>query len=251
MRRNVKSSSDSGSGSSGAGPLATGIVTLLVGAAIVTYLFITNADFKPKETYWFINTGLCLWVPLMAILFLLRQEPADYGFRRGDAGFGLRIALALWVFMLVVAAVASRLPQFRQYYVNNLSVELFGFGPVYDFVNIHLPALLYYELAMGFYMFCWEFFFRGFLLFGLEKTKLGPVGAIIVQAIPFVLLHWSTNASASKPSLEVIGSGIAAIALGMLALRTRTFIYGFLAHWAVSVSFDLLILAPFIFRHAG
>ena len=44
---------------------------------------------------------------------------------------------------------------------------------------------------MGFYMFCWEFFFRGFLLFGLQKSRLGAWGAVIVQALLFALLHWS------------------------------------------------------------
>ena len=37
------------------------------------------------------------------------------------------------------------------------------------------------------YMFAWEFIFRGYMLFGLEKS-IGK-SAIFVQAIPFVLLH--------------------------------------------------------------
>lgn len=253
MRRSYKTSTESGKGGGGAGEMATGLVTLAFGAAITTYLFITNADPKPyKEIYWFVNTGLCLWAPLMAILFLLRHEPSEYGFQRGDARVGLFWALAAWIGMVFVGFIASRMPQFQHYYINNmLGADLWGYGPVYNGFAVSPKALVYYELAMGFYMFCWEFFFRGFLLFGLAKTKLGPIGAVIVQTIPFVLLHWSWNVHASKPSFEVIGSAIAGPILGILALRTRSFIYGFLAHWAVSLTFDLFILAPFILRHVG
>ena len=248
----------------GAGPLATGLVTFLLGAAVVVYLFVTNGQPEDKETYWFVNVALCLWPALMAILFFLRHHPRDYGLQLGDAKFGLRVSLGLWVGMFIVAAIASTRPEFRQYYLNNMlgawlhaatpawnPTMPMQMGPVYDGVRVHIPTLIYYELAMGFYMFCWEFFFRGFLLFGFKRARLGSVGAIILQTIPFVLLHWSYNAHASKPSPEVLGSAIAAPILGLLALRTRSFLYGFLCHWAVSLTFDLMILAPFIFRHVG
>ncbi|MGO8670628.1 MAG: CPBP family intramembrane glutamic endopeptidase [Capsulimonadaceae bacterium] len=237
-----------------AGP-AAGIVIFVVAALITAYLFATNGDFKPIETYWFINDGLCLWVPLMVILFVLREEPGRFGMQRGDARLGLKWALICWLCMLPFAALASTWADFRLYYIGHLSSNLWGFGSIVPYgrfahtVNPH--ALLYYELAMGFYMFCWEFFFRGFLLFGLERTRLGSVGAVIVQTIPFVLLHWLPTPGASKPLDEIIGSAIAGPILGILALRTRSFLYGFLAHWAVSLTFDLLVLRPFILHHVG
>ena len=104
---------------------------------------------------------------------------------------------------------------------------------------------------MGFYMFCWEFFFRGFLLFGLQKSRLGSWGAVIVQALLFALLHWSSDPNASKPLAEVASALPGGIILGILALRTRSFVYGFLAHWAISLTLDVIFLAPFIFRHVG
>lgn len=249
MARSSKSTTESGEGG---GALATGLVTFVVGAAVVAYLFVTNGEFKPKEIYWFINTGLCLWAPLMAIFFMLRQEPAQFGFQRGDSRLGVRWALILWIVMVFIAAGASSRPDFKNYYLNNnMTVSFWGLGPVFDGSIVHAKTLLYYELCMGYYMFCWEFFFRGFLLFGIQRTKLGSIGAVILQTIPFVLLHWSWNAGASKPGPEVLGSAIAAPILGILAIRTKSFIYGFIAHWAVSLTFDLFILAPFIFKHIG
>lgn len=255
---------DSGDQAGRGNDVVTGIVTFMVAALVTAYLFVTNADLKEKEAYWLINNCLCLWVPLFTIQVILRQEPAQFGMQRGDARFGFRVAAALWLCMLVISILlmyvgSHRLPylarirhDFQHYYLyNNLSVYLAGVGQVNSLDGIHWKALVYYELAMGFYMYCWEFFFRGFLLFGLMRTKLGTWGAVIIQAIPFTLLHWSYNPGASKPLPEVAGALIAGIILGMLAARTKSFLYGYLAHYAVSVTFDLLVLAPFISRHVG
>ena len=244
---------------------ATGWGTFLVGAVVTAYLFFTNKDPKPLEIYWFINTGLCLWVPLVTILLFLRQEPSQFGLTRGDRRLGLKWTLISWVAMVLVLAVAVSIPslhaQFQQQYLTNrLSEDLgdtryggSGVGPVFRSFDHHvnLKALLYYELAMGYYMFCWEFFFRGFLLFGLQKSRLGAWGAVILQAITFTLLHWYPDPTASKPLAEVASALPGGIILGILALRTRSFVYGFLAHWAISLTLDLILLAPFIFRHVG
>ena len=242
---------------------ATGLVTFLVGALIAAYLFFTNPDPKSPESYWFINTGLCLWLPLVTILLFLRQEPSQFGLTRGDRRLGLKWALIAWIVMVLILAVVVSLPslhaQFQQQYLySRLSRPMEGVGPPFtpSFINptlghVNLKALLYYELAMGFYMFCWEFFFRGFLLFGLQKSRLGAWGAVIVQALLFALLHWSYVPGAAKPPVEVLSALPGGLILGVLALRTRSFVYGFLAHWAISLTLDIILLAPFIFRHAG
>jgi membrane protease YdiL (CAAX protease family) len=225
----------------------TGAVTVIVGALVVAYLFITNGDQKYFEPYQFINTGLCFWVPMFTILFVLRAEPADFGLCGGDRRLGWKWALFLWLAMLPLVFFAARLPVFREQYLNGrLAQQLAGVGPVFDGARVHLKALVYYELGMGFYFFCWEFFFRGFLLFGLMKTRLGTWGAVAVQALPFMLLHWSWQSHASKPYLEVLGSLPAAIILGLAAVRTRSFVHGYIAHWGVATTLDLCLLAPFI-----
>ena len=235
---------------------ATGPVTLLTGLLIAAYLFFTNPDDKSPEAYWFVNTGLCLWLPLVVILLVLKSEPSQFGLTRGDRRLGLKWTLISWVVMVLLLAVAVSIPSFhaqfqQQYLYGRLSHNLSGVGPVFFNQHVNPKALLYYELAMGFYMFCWEFFFRGFLLFGLQKSRLGTWGAVIVQALLFALLHWSYVPYASKPPVEVLSALPGGLILGVLALRTRSFVYGFLAHWAISLTLDLILLAPFIFRHIG
>ncbi|MDQ2686514.1 MAG: CPBP family intramembrane metalloprotease [Armatimonadota bacterium] len=240
--------------SAGKGGGPTALVTFLVGAAIVAYLFFTNPDPKSFEAYNFINTGLCLWLPLLVILFALRQEPSQFGLTRGDQRFGLKWALIAWIAMILPIVYFAHRADVQQYYLQGRlrTWELSGVGYVFNDGNrVNLKALLYYELGMGFYMFCWEFFFRGFLLFGLQKSRLGAWGAIIVQALLFMLIHWSLNAHASKPGLEVLSALPGGIILGWFALRTRTFLYGYLIHWALSVTLDLFLLVPFMFHRFG
>jgi membrane protease YdiL (CAAX protease family) len=249
---------DTEKGGGQSGGRATGVVTFLVGLLICAYLFWTNPNDKSPESYWLINTGLCLWVPLVTILLFLKSEPSQFGMTRGDRRLGLKWTLISWMVMVLVLAVVLSISSLRmqfqqQYLFGRLIRPLEGVGapfiPLLSQVNP--KALLFYELAMGFYMFCWEFFFRGFLLFGLQKSRLGAVGAVVVQAVLFALLHWSYVPGASKPPIEVLSALPGGIVLGILALRTRSFLYGFLAHWAISLTLDLILLAPFIIRHFG
>ena len=235
---------------------AAGAVTFFAGLLIAAYLFWTNPDPKSPEAYWYINTALCLWVPLVIILLFLKQEPSQFGMTRGDRRLGLKWTLISSVGMAVIIAVAVSVPSLRaqfqeQYLYGRLSQPLSGVGPVFFMQHVNLKALVYYELAMGFYMFCWEFFFRGFLLFGLQKSFLKTWGAVIVQALIFSLLHWSYVPHASKPPVEVLSALPGGLILGILALRTRSFLYGFLAHWAISLTLDVILLLPFIFHRFG
>jgi membrane protease YdiL (CAAX protease family) len=78
----------------------------------------------------------------------------------------------------------------------------------------------------------WEFFHRGFLLFGLRR-RIGNL-AIFVAAVPFTLEHFA------KPEIEAWGSFVAAIALGFLAVRARSFWYGALIHGGVALFMDVV-----------
>ena len=247
--RASKSSSE-GEGRGGKGQnAASGWIVFITGALVTAFLFWTNPLWPNRDTYNLVNTGCCLWIPLLVILFALQQDPNQFGLARGDRRLGLKWALALWIGMLPFLFYAAHQPAFvSQYLFGRLSQWQPSNGPVFDGKHMHPSALLYYELTMGFYMFCWEFFFRGFLLFGLQRTRLGIWGAILLQTLPFGLLHWSWMHGASKPWSEVAGSLIAAPILGILAWKTRSCIYGFLAHWAVSVTLDLLLLAPYFVR---
>ncbi|MEA1959377.1 MAG: CPBP family intramembrane glutamic endopeptidase [Chloroflexota bacterium] len=79
----------------------------------------------------------------------------------------------------------------------------------------------------------WEFFYRGYLLFGLrERFK---EGAILLQTIPFVLMHLG------KPELETISTIFTGIIFGYVAYRGKSFWPAFIIHLFINIFFVSLI----------
>jgi membrane protease YdiL (CAAX protease family) len=148
-------------------------------------------------------------------------KPGDWGLSAGDLGWWWKPVGGLLLLIVVGMPVVCWLfPEFAAYY------------PRYKPGRTDLVALLQYQLAMGAYMFCWEFFFRGFMLFGLRKP-LGDLSANLLQASPFFLLHHA------KPEAELISSWFGGLLMGWLCLKARCMWPSFLLHWVLYSSMEL------------
>jgi hypothetical protein len=148
-----------------------------------------------------------------------RHRFRDFGFRLGKI-IGWRDALIFYAIMLPFVIFAIFQKDFSRTY------------PMFSLARSSIVVFIIWEAVHLLHMFGWEFLNRGFLLFGLEE-RIGR-WAILATAIPFALLH------IGKPELEAYGSFIAAIALGWLALRARSFIPGAFLHWGVALTLDIL-----------
>ncbi len=225
----------------------TAIATAVVGAVVCAFLFYANGRMFPLEEYHIVNVACLLWLPVVVIMLGLKQTPAEFGLRPGDRRLGWTWVAIGYFIMLPGVIIVAHQPDFAKYYVLRLTqpLEIVNWAPV-PYVPYPTPLkMFYYETLMGVYFFCWEFFFRGFLLNGLAHgRRVGPWAAIVLQSIPFMLLHWSLTAGAAKPTLETLSAFPGGIALGYLALRTRTFFYGFLIHWLMAGTLDLMVVWP-------
>lgn len=171
--------------------------------------------------YWLIGDFVTFFVlPVLIIKLILRDELKNYGVRLGDYKTGLKIAGLFLGVMLPILWIVSSWPSFIAVY------------PHLHLAKIDWKIFFLFEMSMLFYMFGWEYIWRGFMLFGLEK-KFGYY-AIFVQMIPFVILH------NGKPQIETLGAIIAGIALGILAFRTRSFLYCVIVHFGVIFGIDLI-----------
>ncbi|MCH8936810.1 MAG: CPBP family intramembrane metalloprotease [Gemmatimonadetes bacterium] len=104
-------------------------------------------------------------------------------------------------------------------------------GPVTRALGSFLPhALGYLVYYVGF-----EFFFRGFLLLGLQE-RLGARRANLLQSVLAVIIH------AGKPISEVAGAFPGSLVFGWLTLRTGSIWYSVALHWLVGVSLDWYII---------
>jgi membrane protease YdiL (CAAX protease family) len=176
-----------------------GISTLVL---VLERYYPLNIDF-PRAT----ELIYYLLVPLAAGWLLFRDKPWDYGIRIGRwKSATILTAVSLAVMTLVLYGV-GKMPEFRSYY--------------------HMYAIDWPELLLdaALYIFAWEFLFRGYMLFGLEKS-IG-ISAIFVPAIPFVLLHLG------KPFLETLACIPGGFILGYIAYRTRSFLPCFITHFGI------------------
>ena len=175
--------------------------------------------------YWFLTSAITLLLlPALAAKFGAKCRIRDYGFRLSQGKLGWRLVVGVCALMIPILILALQLfPAFQYRY------------PLCKIAGSRWQLFIPYELAYGVYMFSWEFFFRGFMLFGLER-KFGRY-SILIQTLPFAVMHYN------KPFPEAIGSIIAGALLGVVALETRSFIYGAAIHWFVAMTMDVLALA--------
>jgi len=206
------------------------LAVAITGGLLVSALWRFNQSARGYEFYLIGNFMALFFAPMLVIMFLLGEEPSAFGFGIGESRRARWIALVLFGLLLVLLVPASRIKALQDFY------PIFkGFSPFRDSVfTDDIRSLLYGWASYGMYLFFWEFFFRGYLLFGLARTIRWP--AVIVQAVPFALLHWH------KVPIEFAVSLPAGIILGILALRARSFLPCFAIHWAASVVFDVLVI---------
>lgn len=157
----------------------------------------------------FDRTLLYFVIPLLITIFIFRDNPRDYGFSLGDWRAGITLTLLCIVLMLPILWFLGRGDTSMQAYY---SKQLNGSVPLNTFLDL----------------FGWEFFFRGWLLFGYAR-KFGPE-ALWLQAVPFALAH------IGKPEVETLSTIFGGFAFGWIAYRTRSFIYPFLIHWFIATS---------------
>jgi membrane protease YdiL (CAAX protease family) len=215
------------------------LVVLLTCAASMTLLNVVgvrmnlgdwNAAYRKLPNYQLFN--LVYWVfwcalsyvvlPSVALLLFPRWRPRHLGLSpQGYLGH-LPTYLMLFAAVAPLVVVASFGEAFQHMY------------PFYDHAGRSWRHLLAWELLYGTQFLCLEFFFRGFLLFGLVRY-IGAY-AIFVMIVPYCMLHFG------KPAPEIAGSVVAGVILGTLALRTGSIWGGVTVHVLVAISMDLLAL---------
>jgi hypothetical protein len=154
--------------------------------------------------WWFSWQGVTGFaIPALILLAGFRRTPGEAGLGAGDWRLAVTIALAYLPIAVAGTWVLSDGASFQDQYP-------------------HLPeaardwgTFVAYEVLFLLYWVGWEYLWRGFVLFGTAPT-LGA-GAVVVQMVPFALLHME------KPPAEAYLSIVGGLALGALVWRCRSF----------------------------
>jgi membrane protease YdiL (CAAX protease family) len=208
-------------------------VTLVLLTATLALVFLEYYAIRPtfaerpipieKLARWsLLSFGAYFLIPAILTRFVLGIRLRDFGLSFRGVGRHLPLYLFLYLCVLPLVWMASRQPEFLNTY------------PFADSARKGLSDLVVWQLLYGLQFFSLEFFFRGFMVFGLEK-RFG-ISAVVVMTVPYCMLHFH------KPMLESLGAIFAGLILGVVALRTRSVLGGVIIHWAVAITMDVMAI---------
>jgi membrane protease YdiL (CAAX protease family) len=147
---------------------------------------------------------LFLVLPLIVVVLAFRDRPSRYGLTLGDRTAGAILLVVGAAAMTPIVLWFATLPDVRAYYAPSAAP---------------LPTIL---LTNAIDLTAAEFLFRGFLMFALVRT-VGPIG-VLIAVMPFAFAH------VGKPVLELLSTLGGGLAYGWLAWRTRSIVWGSIAH---------------------
>jgi membrane protease YdiL (CAAX protease family) len=165
-------------------------------------------------------------LPLLVIVVWIGGRPSDFGYRLRGVTSHAWLYLLMFLVMLPLLVAASYMPAFQAKY------------PMYAGASRNWTHFGLWELAYGVQFLGVEGFFRGFMTFGLYP-RFGYL-SLFIMVIPYALVH------VGKPPIEVFMAVPAGLLLGYVALKSRSWVFGALLHWAVGITMDSLAI-----WHAG
>jgi hypothetical protein len=173
--------------------------------------------------YWGLSSLVVrVLIPVLVIVLWIGDRPADFGYRLRGVTRHAWLYLLMFLVMIPVLVAASFAPAFQAKY------------PMYDQASLGWTHFVLWELAYGVQFLGVEGFFRGFMTFGLYP-RFGYL-SLFIMVIPYALVH------VGKPPIEVFMAIPAGLALGYVALKTRSWVFGALLHWAVGITMDTLAI---------
>jgi uncharacterized protein len=188
-------------------------------------IYHSSANNLGSLCYWVTNLILFYFViPALTIKFIFKENLSDYGLKLKGAFKDYYLYIIMLMVMIPLVAYFSSTASFQ---------ERYPFLKVSEGDSL-FPDLLKWELFYCAQFFALEFFFRGFILFGL-KPKLGFY-SVFVMTIPYCMRHFG------KPLPETLAAIFAGIVLGCLSLKNRSVWLGFLIHCSVGVGMDIAAL---------
>lgn len=221
------------------GEMKPGVILLVSALLITLHRYFGSAEFLAKTytgisdfyaaSFMYIALFILLGIlPLLIVKYLFKESYKEYGLQTGDWKSGF--TFIIWLFPLIAVLLL---------YPSSNTQEMISYYPLDRNAGASVSDFLRFEiLRIIFFYSSWEFFFRGFMLFGLRKY-VGDWLAICIQTIPSCLWH------IGMPAGEIFASILGGILFGVMALKTNSILYPFILHFLIGVTLDLLIVIQY------
>jgi membrane protease YdiL (CAAX protease family) len=185
---------------------------IVIGAAM---LFISLHRYHIIWNEWFSDLLYYAIFPILITVILLRKNPFKMGLGWGESR-------VWWPYVGIVCLISA--------------MVLFPFtlsSDLQDYYRMENFAIVGYSLTTCVQLLSSEFFFRGFLIFGL-KDKFKE-GSILIQMIPFVMVHLG------KPEIETLSTILTGLLFGYIAYKGNSFWPAFFIHMFINLFFVVII----------
>lgn len=210
-------------------PILVTLVMRLANPAMARELI---ARFTPEKLdplyHWYglFTIQFCLFyvIPVLIIKLGFRESLAEYGHQ-------IRPVARLWPLLLIFLAIMLPVT-----YVSSLKPSFSTYYPLYRGARDSWQQFVLFEAGFLVVFFTQEFFFRGFLIEVL-KPKFG-LNAIFIASGIYGVAHYT------KPIPEQLGAFFVGIVLGYIGDRYRTFFFGIIIHYLISLSMDSFLVVP-------
>ena len=204
-------------------PLAPALLPLVGAAFYVAYHLVGLRLTVWQRRVW--GAFILGLVPALCVAFALDKTPAELGLAPGTLDLGLGAAAAFAALFLPLTAFAVQGDSARARALRARYPE--ARPPRWDRRATAINAATWAA-----YLFGYELFFRGVLLFPLAET-IGAWPAITTLAFAYIAVHLERHPG------ELLGTFVSGVGFGALALATGSMLGPWLAHTLVAVGNDL------------
>ncbi len=186
-------------------------------------LVIFNSAAMTGEWYNYFSAFFLLCVIAIAVIkFVFKESLANYGLQIGDWKFWIPAVFVVGAVMIALAYPSSKDPKYLAEY------------PLYRGAGDSMQMFVIHAIAYLIFYFSWEFFFRGFMQFGLTD-RFGVWGAILVQVALSCIVH------IGKPDSEIYSSILGGLVWGIMVYRSKSIWPSITTHWILGISLDYFI----------
>lgn len=194
--------------------------------SLETFSFLRDPH-RPVLPFLWYNAGCLVFMlalPLVLGWMVAGQSPGSTGLRVRGTFRDAPVYGVLYLLCLPLLALVSRQPNFTSVY------------PIFRAPagNLLHPDYVLFEGSYFLQFLAVEYFFRGWMTLGL-KPSLGRASVLVMLA-PYCMIHFH------KPFPEALAAVGAGLLLGMLSWNNGTVVWGWLLHYAVGLSMNLLAL---------
>jgi len=186
---------------------------------------ILGIPYSQEWLSFFLSNVFCVLIPCLFIKFVWKDSLSNYGLglpAPGERGFAILANILAFLVALPGFALSALNPEMKATYPLYRG-KFSGWG---DF-------LLYEAGYLPFFIFI-EFMWRGFMLFGLMKTRK-PSNAVMYAMLPYVTWH------IGKPLVETWSTPIWGLAAGFIVMRSRSIWPTVVCHYTWNVIIDCII----------